>query len=72
MFQDIQHVTRLAQRRIQDTKASVRKAAVQLLEALVVLQGRELGRSPPEPVSPADISVFGHATTDAMVRLHPV
>lgn len=63
-------MTRLAHRRIQDSKASVRKAAVQLLEALVVLRGRDLARSDPEPISPADITVFEHATTDAMVRLH--
>ena len=66
-MQDLGRLFLLAHRRSRDDKAAVRKAALQLLEGLMLLRG-----GLPEPLkgvpSPQDIITVEAATADSLVR----
>lgn len=57
----------LAKRRAADDKAPVRKAAVGLLEALLILRARGFGGGTSEPPTLGDLAAFEAACTDALV-----
>jgi hypothetical protein len=66
----------LARRRCSDDKAGVRRAAVQLLEALMLLRASGAGGAEFASPSEADLESVQHAAADPMVRhtvpsLHP-
>ena len=66
-MQDVGSLVGLARRFCTDEKAGVRKAGVQLLEALLLL--RASGRGGAEAVlpSPVDVGAIQHAAADPMV-----
>ena len=59
----------MARRRCLDDKAAVRKAGVQLLEALLLMRAKGLGGAPPELPCEQDIRALEAATADALVGL---
>ena len=67
LSQDLSPLMKLAHRRLSDEKAAVRKAALHLLEQLMLLQGKL-----PEPLrrlpSQQDINAIEAATADSLVR----
>eukprot|EP00884_Botryococcus_braunii_P006340 jgi/Botrbrau1/15707/Bobra.4_1s0080.1 len=66
---ELHHLTRLARRRMQDEKATVRKAAVSLLEALMVLQGKGHRANCLEDICGTDLKAIGHAAMDPLVSV---
>ena len=67
-LQDIESLVHMARRRAGDEKATVRKAAVALLEALLRLRCAPpppLRRLPEEP----DLAALAAAATDPLVRI---
>ena len=58
----------LARRRCTDDKAGVRKAAVQLLEALLLLRASGAGGAEVVLPSVADMEAIQHAAADLMVQ----
>lgn len=58
----------LARRRCSDDKAGVRRAAVQLLEALMLLRASGAGSADAAYPSEADLEAVQHAAADPMVR----
>jgi hypothetical protein len=65
----LEHLANLARRRARDEKAGVRKAGIQLLEALLLMRGRGFGGIAPEEPSGTDIQAVELATADPLV--HP-
>ncbi len=57
----------LARRRCSDDKAGVRRAAVQLLEALLLLRASGAGGTEAVAPSEADLEAVQHAAADPMV-----
>lgn len=66
-LQDLNPVTSLVHRRCGDTKAAVRKGALQLLEALLVMRASWQGYVRQLPGS-ADLALLEAATADPLVR----
>ena len=63
----------MARRRCLDDKAAVRKAGVQLMEALLLMRAQGLGGAAPQLPCEQDIRALEAATADALVRcLHSV
>ncbi|KAK9813253.1 hypothetical protein WJX72_011494 [[Myrmecia] bisecta] len=69
---DVEPLVHLARRRSGDEKAGVRKAALQLLEALLVLKATGVGGADPELPTEADITAIEAATADALVTVRKV
>lgn len=67
-LQDVGSLVELARRRCADDKAGVRKAAVQLLEALLLLRASGAGGAEAVLPSGADLEAIQHAAADPMVR----
>lgn len=65
-LQDLSFTLSWARKRCRDDKAVVRKAALQLLEALLVLQASWQGRAPVPP-STQDLGLIEAAAADALV-----
>lgn len=57
----------MARRRCLDEKAAVRKAGVQLLEALLLMRAHGTGGADPELPKEQDIRALEAATADALV-----
>lgn len=68
LVQDIGVLVGLARRRCTDDKAGVRKAAVQLLEALLLLRASGTGGAEVVLPSVADTEAIQHAAADPMVQ----
>ena len=66
--QDVGALVGLARRRCTDSKAGVRKAAVQLLEAVLLLRASGAGGADVILPSAPDLEAIQHAAADAMVR----
>ena len=66
-MQDVGTLVELARRRCADDKAAVRKAAVQLLEALLLLRASGSGGAEAVLLSAADVEAIQHAAADSMV-----
>jgi hypothetical protein len=67
-LQDLNPVMSLVHRRCGDTKAAVRRGALQLLEALLVMRA-SWQVYPRQLPSSADLALLEAATTDPLVRL---
>ena len=67
VFQDIEVLVHMARRRCLDEKAAVRKAGVQLLEALLLMRAKGVGGADPELPNEQDIRTLEAATADALV-----
>lgn len=65
--QDVEVLLHVAQRRCLDEKAAVRKAGVQLLEALLLMRAKGLGGADMELPNEQDIRALEAATADALV-----
>ena len=65
--QDVEVLVHMARRRCLDEKAAVRKAGVQLLEALLLLRAKGLGGADVELPNEQDIRALEAATADALV-----
>ena len=65
--QDVESLVHMARRRCMDDKAAVRKAGLQLLEALLMMRAKGLGGADPELPSEQDIRALEAATADALV-----
>lgn len=65
-LQDVNSITSLVHRRCGDTKAAVRKGALQLLEALLVMRASWQGYPRQLPGS-ADLALLEAATADPLV-----
>ena len=65
--QDVESLVHMARRRCMDDKAAVRKAGLQLLEALLMMRAEGLGGADPELPSEQDIRALEAATADALV-----
>ena len=66
-MQDVEPLVQLARRRCRDDKAAVRKAGLQLLEALLLLRAGGIGGADPEPLGEQDIQAIELGTADALV-----
>ncbi|KAK9803508.1 hypothetical protein WJX73_000161 [Symbiochloris irregularis] len=66
---DVTPLISLAKRRAADDKATVRKAAVGLLEALLILRARGFGGSTSEAPTQGDLAAFEAACADALVSV---
>ena len=66
--QDVEMLVHMARRRCVDDKAAVRKAGLQLLEALLMMRAQGAGGADPELPSEQDIRALEAATADALVR----
>ena len=66
-LQDVGSLVELARRRCADDKAGVRKAAVQLLEALLLLRASGSGGAEAVLPSGTDVEAIQHAAADPMV-----
>ncbi len=66
-MQDVGALVGLARRRCTDSKAGVRKAAVQLLEALLLLRASGAGAADVILPSVPDLEAIQHAAADPMV-----
>ena len=67
MVQDVEPLVALAKRRAADSKAGVKRAAVGLLESLLILRARGLGGSASEAPTSADLAAIDTACTDTLV-----
>ena len=65
--QDLEPLIRLAGKRCMDGKGTVRKAALALLEALLILQTRMHGKLPDSAAR--HLAAFSAATSDSLVSL---
>ena len=68
-MQDVEVVVHMARRRCVDEKAAVRKAGLQLLEALLMMRAQGAGGCDPELPAEQDIRALEAATADALVWL---
>lgn len=66
-MQDVEPLLALAQRRAGDDKAGVRRAAVGLLEALLLMRARGFGGSPAEAPGADELAVIEAACSDSLV-----
>ena len=66
-LQDVGSLVELARRRCTDDKAGVRKAGVQLLEALLLLRASGAGGAEAVLPSVADLEAVQHAAADPLV-----
>lgn len=67
--QDVESLLHTARRRATDEKAAVRKAGLQLLEALLVLRASGAGGAPRELPTEDDIAAVEAAAGDALVSV---
>ncbi len=67
-LQDVEVLVHMARRRCMDDKAAVRKAGLQLLEALLMMRARGAGGADVELPAEQDIRALEAATADALVR----
>ncbi len=67
-MQDVEVLVHMARRRCMDDKAAVRKAGLQLLEALLMMRARGAGGADVELPTEQDIRALEAATADALVR----
>ena len=67
MGQDVEVLVHMARRRCMDEKAAVRKAGLQLLEALLMMRAQGAGGADPELPTEQDIRALEAATADALV-----
>ena len=68
-MQDVAVLVHMARRRCTDEKAAVRKAGLQLLEALLMMRAQGAGGCVPELPTEQDICAIEAATADALVCL---
>ena len=68
LMQDVEVLVHMARRRCMDDKAAVRKAGLQLLEALLMMRARGAGGADVELPAEQDIRALEAATADALVR----
>lgn len=66
-MQDVEVLVHMARRRCTDDKAAVRKAGLQLLEALLMMRARGAGGADVELPAEQDIRALEAATADALV-----
>lgn len=66
--QDVEVLVHMARRRCMDDKAAVRKAGLQLLEALLMMRARGAGGADVELPTEQDVRALEAATADALVH----
>lgn len=67
-IQDVEVLVHMARRRCMDDKAAVRKAGLQLLEALLMMRARGAGGADVELPTEQDVRALEAATADALVH----
>ena len=66
--QELQPLVELARRRCGDEKAGARRAGLQLLEALLLMNASDNGGAKPQLPAAADVAAIEAATADPLVN----